>query len=149
MPNSFVTTASAIKAAFDTEFAPEGFVMRFDRLHESLGEKRVDVGIAPVEESVTASNALVSETILEVRFYDLWKTRQMSPDRTVDPTRITDFAERFKRCLRTHEDPRTGQTWYFDVRRVTYPPDPSGNTTRFHATVRALGNNSNLIETTG
>lgn len=144
----FQTIAEAVIDTFNAEFADEGFVMIPDRLHESLGLKRVDVGIAPVEEYPQASDALVQETWAEVRFYDIWK-KEITPNTQVNPYRITGFAERFRDALRRAQttDPRTGQVWYFDVRRVQYPPDPTGNSSRFHMTIRAFGNNSGLIET--
>lgn len=150
MPSPFETVAIALKTIIDAEFAPEGFTAIFDNLHESLGRTRTEIGIAPTEEFVNERNAVVQESWVEVRFYDLW-TQEISPDTVVDPTRIAGFAERFRDAIRRARasDPGTGMVWYFDVRRVEYPNDPTGNKTRFHATVRAFGNNSGLIETTG
>jgi hypothetical protein len=145
----FEIIATAVKTAFEAEFASEGFTMIFDNLHESLGRARVDVGISPDEDIVNARNALVQETWVEVKFYDLW-TDEINPNTVVNPTRITGFAHRFRDCLRRAQttDPGTGAVWYFDVRTVRYPNDPTGNKTRFVATIRAFGNNSNLVETT-
>lgn len=146
----FATVAEAIKAIFDAEFAAEGFTMTLDKLHESLGRNRIEVGIAPTEDVVMANNSAVQETWVEVRFYDLWK-QEIRPETSVDPTRITDFAERLRDALRRARatDPGTGQVWYFDVRRTTYPDDPTGNKTRFHMSIRAFGNNAGLVETNG
>lgn len=145
----FEVVATAIKSVFDQEFAAEGFVMVFDRLHESLGRNRVDVGIAPTEDAPMDGNAVVQQTFVEVRFYDLWR-QEISPETVVNPTRITGFAERFRRSLKEAGalDPATEMVWFFDVQRVTYPPDPTGNITRFHAQIRAFGNNAALVETT-
>lgn len=145
----FEIVATAVKDAFDAEFASEGFTMTFDNLHESLGRNRVDVGISPEEDNVNMRNALVQETWVEVKFYDLWR-QEITPDTVVNPTRITSFAQRFRDCLRTTSvsTPGTGMVWYFDVRNIRYPNDPTGNKTRFVASVRAYGNNSNLTETT-
>ncbi len=150
MPSPFATVATAIKSAFDTEFAAEGFTMTFDKLHESLGRNRVEVGISPTEDVVNDRNAVIQETWVEVRFYDLW-VQEIRPETAVDPTRITDFAERFRTTLRLANaaEPGTNQVWYFDVKRTTYPSDPTGNSTRFHMTIRAMGNNAGLIETSG
>lgn len=148
MPSPYQTVAAAIKAAFDAEFAPEGFVMAYDNLHESLGRTRVDVGIAPIEDYPSGNNSLVQETLVEVKFYDLWK-QEISPETVVDPARIASFADRFRQALRRSQvtDPGTGMVWFFDVRRIRYPNDPTGNKSRFVAEVRAFGNNSNLVET--
>ena len=150
MASPFSVAALAIKTSFDLEFAPEGFVMIYDKLHESLGRERVEVGVAPTEDVVSERNGVVQETWLEIRFYGLWK-QEISPTTQVDPTQITEYAERLRDALRRTRatDPGTDQVWYFDVRRTIYPDDPTGNKTRFHMLVRALGNNAGLVESTG
>jgi hypothetical protein len=149
MASSYENVAAALKTIIDAEFAPEGFTAIFDNLHESLGRTRTEIGIAPVDDIVRDDNGLVQETVVEVRFYDLW-TAEISNTTVVDPSRITGFAERMRDAIRVYNSGRygTGMTWYFDVRRVSYPSDPTGNKTRFHATIRALGNNTALVETT-
>lgn len=148
MPNSaYFTVAADLKTIIDTEFAPEGFTAIFDNLHESLGRTRVDIGIAPLEDIVRSTDFLVQETMVEIRFYDLWK-QEISPETLVNPTRITDFAERFRAALREFNQSRSGQMWFYNLLRIAYPNDPTGNKTRFVATVQALGNNAALIETT-
>lgn len=154
MPEStaspYKTVATALQAVIAAEFEPEGFTAIRDNLHESLGRSRTAIGIAPSEDRVRENNAVVQETYVEVRFYDLW-TQEISPDTVVDPALITGYAERFRSALRRAKamDPGTGEVWYFDVVRITYPNDPTGNKSRFHATIRAYGNNSGLVETTG
>lgn len=150
MASPFEAVASAIIGVFNTEFAAEQFTMIPDELHESLGRKRVDVGIAPVEDLVQASNGIVQETWVEIKFYDRWK-QEISPDTQINPYIITGYADRLRNALRVAriQDPGTDQVWFFEVRRVQYPRDPTGNKSRFIMTVRALGSNSNLVETTG
>lgn len=145
----FTVVATALKTIIETEFAAENFTAIFDNLHESLGRTRVSIGIAPVEDVVMSSNAVVQETTIEVRFYLMWK-QEISPETVVNPSKIADYAERFRNALRTSyaADPHTGQVWYFDLRRIQYPNDPTGNKSRFVATIRALGNNAALVETT-
>lgn len=151
MPDSpYFAVATSLKTIIEAEFAPESFTAIFDNLHESLGRNRVDIGISPVEDTVRGNNNIVQETYVEVKFYDLW-TQEISPDTVVNPTRITDFAERFRKKVKSTRatQPHTGQVWYFDVQRIQYPNDPTGNKTRFVALIRAIGNNSGLVETTG
>lgn len=150
MASPFEAVASAIIGVFNTEFAVEQFTMIPDELHESLGRKRVDVGIAPVEDLVQTSNGIVQETWVEIKFYDRWK-QEISPDTQINPYIITGYADRLRNALRVAriQDPGTDQVWFFEVRRVQYPRDPTGNKSRFIMTVRALGSNSNLVETTG
>lgn len=146
----FEAAAEAVIATFNAEFSAEQFVMIPDDLHESLGRTRVDVGISPDEDIVVAANNVVQQTMLEVKFYDLW-TQEISPDTQVNPYKIAGYAERFRRALRQTKatDPGTDQVWYFDVTRTRYPRDPTGNKTRFVMTIRAYGRNSALVETTG
>lgn len=150
MASPFEAVASAIISVFNTEFAVEQFTMIPDELHESLGRKRVDVGIAPVEDLVQTSNGIVQETWVEIKFYNLWK-QEIDPNTQINPYIITGYADRLRNALRVAriQDPGTDQVWFFEVRRVQYPRDPTGNKSRFVMTVRALGSNSNLVETTG
>lgn len=147
--SAYLTVATALQQIIATEFAPEGFTAIRDNLHESLGRYRTDIGIAPVDDFPRDSNELVKETVVEVRFYDLW-TQEISPDTVVDPARITGFARRLEDAVRVANatDPGTGEVWYFAIRRTTFPNDPTGNKTRFHMTIRSFGNNAGLIETT-
>lgn len=144
----FQEIAEAIIAIFNAEFAAEQFTMIPDRLHESLGLNRVDVGIAPVEDYPSAANSIQQETYVEIRFYDVWK-KEISPTTQVNPYTIAAYAERLKEALRhPASTPRSGAVWFFDVRRTQYLPDPTGNNSRFHMTIRAYGDNAALIETT-
>ncbi len=142
--------ATALKTIIDTEFADLGLVATHDNLHESLGRTRRECGIAPVEDAVPMSSGLSLETTVEVRFFDFW-TQEISPHTAVDPRIIANYAERFRRAVHTASanDVGTGVMWFFDVRRVQYMNDPTGNKTRFHALVRGFGNNSALVETSG
>jgi hypothetical protein len=150
MPDPYVTVATTIQAVIASEFAAEGFTAILDNLHESLGRERTEIGIAPIEDYPRENNAILQETFVEVRFYDLW-TQEIDPSTVVDPSRITGFADRLKKALRLVDatDPGTDQVWYFDWRRCTYPNDPTGNKTRFHMVIRAFGNNAGLVESTG
>lgn len=150
MANSpFESVANALKDIIDNEFAPEGYKVIFDNLHESLGRQAVAVGVAPMEEAPW-NDALALEIWVEVRFYDLWK-QEISPDTVVNPTRITAFAERLRDAVRRYNKDYfgTSRLWFFDLQRIQYPNDPTGNKTRFHATIRAYGNNAGLVETSG
>jgi hypothetical protein len=147
-PSPFLTVATALQAIIAAEFADEQFTAILDNLHESLGRERVDIGIAPTEDYPRESNELTQETLVEIRFYDLW-TQEISPETVVDPSQITGYAERLKSAIRVAEaqEAGTSEVWYFTVRRTTYPNDPTGNKTRFHMQVRAFGNNAGLTET--
>lgn len=149
-PSTFEAVATVLKTIIDTEFAAENIVATFDNIHESQGTKGICVGIAPIEDLVQPTNHLVQETMIEVRFLDLWK-KEIDPKTVINPTRITAFAERFRAALREAgngiTDPGTGQVWFFQLLKISYPDDPTGNKSRFFASIRVWGNNSQLVET--
>jgi hypothetical protein len=149
MASAFETVALAVKQVFEEEFEAEGFTLIPDKIHESLGRHRVACGIHPEEEGPNMRNRIMQETFVEVRLYDLW-TDEINPETQINPFKITGYAERFRDALRraAAQDPGTGEVWFFDVDRTTYPDDPTGNKSRFHMRIRAFGNNSNLVETT-
>ena len=149
VPNHFTIISDAVIAAFNAEFAAEGFVMIPDRLHESLGRKRVAVGISPDEDSPNSRTRIAEEHYLTVQFYGLWDER-IDPETQINPSIVVGYASRLKEALRQTQvaDPGTDAVWYFDVDRVRYPNDPTGNKSRFEMTIRAWGSNQNLVETT-
>lgn len=148
--SAYNTMADQLKVIIDAEFADLGITAEHDNLHESLGRDRREIGIAPIEEAPPLGNGVALQVLAEVRFYDFWK-QEITPTTSVDPRIVAEYAERFRRACREaiYTDPTSGSMWYFDVTRITYPNDPTGNKTRFVATVRAYGNNSALVETTG
>lgn len=147
--SAYETVANAIITTFNAEFAAEGFVMIRDRLHPALGRDSVAVGVSPEEDSPNVRNMLVQETVCTVQFFGYWDD-SVDPGTVVDPATVTSYAERFRAALKRTSaiDPNTRQAWYFNVERVQYPDDPTGNKTRFVATVRAYGENAALVETT-
>lgn len=148
MLSAYEICASAIKTVIDNEFAPENIVAIHDNLHESLGWNGIRVGIAPIRDTQNPRNKLVQETWIEVKFYDLW-TREITPETVVNPFRIANFAERFRRAIQAATASYAGsdELWFFDVGTIEYPNDPNGNKSRFVAQIRAVGRNSGLVET--
>lgn len=127
--------------------APEQIVAIHDKLHESLGLEGVEVGISPMRQVPQPGQRNVMETYVFVQFYDLWE-KEVDPEQQVDPRRITGFAHRFMQAVERAQAgvPGTSEAWYFDVDSVTYVDDPTGNKTRFEATVRARGDNAAMFE---
>jgi hypothetical protein len=136
----------ALIEALRMEFAAEQFPVMDDKLHASLGEARTVLGVFP-ERSVSNSNdKYMTQFELVVQFYGKYNL-EVNREETVSPSTIESFAERFRQSIREGVDPRTGQVWYFDLQRINYPDDPTGNKTRFEAFITARGNNSALLET--
>lgn len=150
MTSAYSQAADQLKIVLDATFAPEGLVTAHDDLHESLGFQGARLGINPDERGdiVRGENALVQETWIEVKLFGAW-TKDVDPAQAVDPRAITLLAERFRRSIEASNQLATGSMWYYNLVQVRYPRDPTGNRTRFVASLRAFGNNASLVETTG
>lgn len=135
---------AALKSLIESAFSAEGFTVANDHLHESLGNKGTRIGVSPNRSSPTSSNNFVLEMQIFVQFYAKYKL-EIDPLQSVDPATIEGYAERFREALRTG-DPNTSRVWYFQLTNLNYPLDPTGNKTRFEATVVARGNNTALLE---
>lgn len=153
MPNETTTdpyevAATALKQIIDTEFAAEGIHAIHDNIHESLGQDRAVVGIAPTREARLPNNNVVNALYIEVRYYDLWD-KEVDPEQVVNPFRITARANRLKRALQQSQASFVGspEVWYFDWLDTEFPDDPTGNKTRFHMHLRVYGDNTGLVET--
>lgn len=130
----------------NAEFTPEGYSAIGDRLHESLGDKGTRIGVSPQRARPTRDENVLGTELL-VQFYGKWD-KDINPEQVVNPTKVETYAERFRRALRT-SDPKTGRVWFFRLTSMDYPEDPTGNKSRFEATVVAVGENSALIESSG
>lgn len=138
----------ALNAIINAEFAAEHITAINDRLHESLGVDGTRVGTSPNRQRPLPGQELVMTYEIHVQFYLKWRS-EIDPKTRVDPAPIETYAERFLRAIQGN--PRVGDArlWFFKVTDINYPLDPTGNKTRFEATVLAYGNNSGLMETTG
>lgn len=150
MTSAYVEAADQLKVVLDATYAPEGLVTEHDDIHESLGFQGARLGIAPDERGdiVRGDNALVQETWIEVKLFGVYNL-EVNPNQAVDPRAITLLAERLRRSIKASNQAATGSMWYYNLMQIRYPRDPTGNRTRFVATLRAFGNNSSLVETTG
>jgi hypothetical protein len=146
MASAYETLATALKAIIDAEFVTEGFVAVHDRLHESLGSVRTEVGISPERWVPWTRDRNTKLTYVLVQFYNRYDL-EIDPEQRVDPLVIADYAERVERAIQTTQasTPGTGEMWYFDVDSVDFPQDPTGNKSRFHMIVVGRGDNAALI----
>lgn len=147
MPSPYAQAAEVLKTIIDVEFAPETYTAVHDNLHPSVGREGTRIGIAPEEEAARAGNMLLNDMIITVKFYRRWDD-EVDETKKVDPRPITEFAERFRQAVRGNDQGGTDSFWYFNVVRIRYPNDPTGNKSRFEADVIAYGSNSALMETT-
>lgn len=140
---AYAELATALAQILNTIYAPEGLTAVHDDLHPSLGSAETVVGIAPERWQANPQNRTEKWTFVTVKFFHKWD-KQINPSQTVDPAIIAEFAERFEQGIVTYRATNlgSGDVWYFDVDQIEFPEDPTGNKTRFHATVRARGNNT-------
>ena len=144
------TAATALKTIIDTEFPDRAVAAQHDKLHESLGYDKLDVGISPIEEAPMPTNEVTNQLLIFVQWYDVWE-KLVDNAQQVNPFPITDMADRFRRAVRRQQATADGsdEVWFFKVLRIQYPDDPTGNKTRFEATILVYGNNTGLVETGG
>lgn len=137
-----------LAAAVEAEFVPDGFSVKNDRLHKSLGRNgHTTIGTSPLQEVPLPNDKNLLQYGIFVQFYGGWQDT-INPEEVVDPAGIENYAERFKRVLQAN-DPDQSNIWYFNLAEITYPEDPTGNMTRFEAKVTAYGVNTSHVETTG
>jgi hypothetical protein len=132
------------------EFASEKIVFKNDKLHDSNGQKAAVGGVYPGP-STPASDGLVLSSTVYVQLFNQWHPK-VDPLQEVDPSIIEEWAERIRRRCQTdakNSVPGDSHGWYYEVKRIEYPQDPTGNITRLVATVVAQSQNSALVETTG
>jgi len=143
----FTELSAIIENAVLDEFDDETYlVFERDRLHESLGsDGRLHVGLSPTEDR---SDNIELSMELMLQFYDTYNL-EIDPQQHVDPSTVTNKAERLRRALADVRTTGTEHVWFFDVQTTRYPTDPTGNKSRFEMVIRARGNNSGLLETIG
>lgn len=144
----YTLAADSLKSILEAEFAPEGFRVLHDNLHPAVGIEGTRIGISPESEIPRAGNFLMNDIRINVKFHGRF-AGDIDPESRVDPRKVTNFAERFRRAVQASNGIGNQHVWYWNITSVTYPDDPTGNKTRFHATVLAEGQNSGLVETTG
>lgn len=146
MASTYTFAANALQAICEVAFPAIPVV--HDKVHEALGYNGPVIGIAPIREPMNARNKMVRESWIEIRFIGNWN-KDVDPAQTVDPRVVADQADLLMRTIQNSHVSVTGDMWYFNVELVDYPDDPTGNKSRFYMTVRAWGNNTSLVETTG
>lgn len=138
--------ATGIKSILENEFP--GIDARHDKLHESLGYNGLVVGISPLRTLPTPSREIQQELYIFVQWYDKWD-KEVNNEQAVDPFAITEMAHRFHVAIERDIKAMTDigpEIWYYKVTGTEFPDDPTGNKSRFEATVLAYGDNLALTE---
>lgn len=143
---AYAEIAATLESILTSEFAADGFDIRHDRVHESLGHEGAVIGISIDSQGPTPDDYYVMDTAAIVQVYDRY-TLDVDPNQRVDPRNIAAKGERFMNAVRQYNVNSTGNLWYFNVVGIEYPNDPTGNKTRFEAAIIAKSNNPALTET--
>jgi hypothetical protein len=138
--------ANGLKTIIDTEFTAEGIVATHDHLHESVGWDGKYAAISPDYERPEAGNFAALGVWIKVQLYLNWD-KEINPFQAVDPRIIADYGQRFREACRDASLTYSGEFWFFNVMDLRYPHDPTGNKTRFEASIKAWGENAALVET--
>lgn len=140
MSSPATTARSTLMSILETEFGSDNFAVRADRLDNSLGFDGAVIGVSPVREVVNATNRTELQTTLQVQLFGAW-SQETDPYEIVDPTAVEGWADRLRRAIGAYQQTGTTDVWWFQLDRIEYSDDPTGNCTRFTATIMARGQN--------
>lgn len=125
-----------------------GWSIHKGKLHASVGgDSSVGwAGVAPFADEPRAANQQLLDPVVEAQVFLPWD-KVVDNERVVDPQPIMDLAHAFRARVELVQNHNTELLWYFNVQRLWYPDDPTGQKTRFHALLRGVGtNNASLLE---
>jgi hypothetical protein len=144
----YTQLANAIETALVAEFSDIAYLQfHHDRLHESLGADGIThVAVSPEMDTAERAGTLAHQVYIQ--FYGPF-VAETNPHQEADPREITTKAERARQALQDIRTLGLPEMWFFDVMEIAYPNDATGNKTRFEMTIRAWGNDTGLVETTG
>ena len=136
------TARDRLKTVLAVEFAPDGFSVLDDKLTRAMGRDGNYIGISPVEErDGESAHTLEAEILVQIYgYYD----PQINEYQQVDPATAEGWADRLRDSLRPEAFSGDNDCWYFRVKDVEYPDDPTGNKSRVEAKVVGYGPNNNL-----
>ena len=123
-----------------TEFGADNFVVRADKLDKSLGFDGAVSCVCPLRERPNSRARLELQTTIQVQLFGHWDP-QTDPNEIVDPTTVEAWADRFRTMIGGYTQTGTSRVWWFQLDEIVYENDPTGNCTRFCATVIARGDN--------
>ncbi len=128
--------ATAVKSIFATTFSSEGWTLADDRLLRAAGKDATQSAIYPVIAQEKSSQVQELIVTLTVQLY-LKFDPEPNEDYVVDPNVIIGYADRFRRAFQGNSTGTTNDMWWMRFTGVTYPVDPTGNVSRFEATIEA------------
>lgn len=142
---------NAIKAVVEDahpDLIADGMPVRNDKLHPSLGHSGPVAAIYPTGERAHSESGVTNAMQIVVQMflrYDL----EVDPEQTVDPAIVEQRAFQFQQAVQRAASPRNQGVWFYNVVDIDYPDDPTGNKTRYVATLEGFGDRPTLVETAG
>lgn len=136
----------AIMGAITAEFAADGIAVHSDKLHDSLGDEGPVAGVYPDREA-PGTAGIDSDMVIMVQVFRTY-VRDIDPRQQVDPAEIEEWAWRLQRRFRDESTVNDPKAWWWNVRDIDYPDDPTGNKSRFVMTLVGYGPNATIVETT-
>lgn len=140
MSSPATTARSTLIDLLVAEFGPDQFAVRPDRLDKALGYDCAVIGVYPVREMPNPRDRLELLTTLQVQVFGHWNP-ETDPNEVVDPVTAEAWAWRFRQMIANYKQTGTSDVWWFQLDTIDYQNDPTGNITRFVATVTARGGN--------
>lgn len=140
----FHTIFNSLKTIIEAEFTDRSVTVVPDKLHPALGTERLEVGLSPVREVAMSGNEITLVSTVLLQWYDLWD-KEVDPGQMVSPFPITELADRLRRAINAAGNTGTSDVWYYKVTDISYDDDPTGNKTRFEATILAYGDNTEFV----
>lgn len=135
----------ALKNILNAEFEDDELAVYDDRLAPSEGHDGPVAGVAPEAEATGEGG--IDQTFLIAVEVHAWYDAQIDEHQRVDPAKIEDWSWRFQKRVAQASTVNTAAAWWFDIVRIDYPDDPTGNKTRFRALVQGHGENQSMPET--
>lgn len=126
------------------EFGGDGLKVYSDKLTRALGDDGHYAGVSPNSSQEATNDVLTLNMEFLVQVYRRYDP-QIDYKQRVDPTTIESWADRFRVACKTQDDINQPEAWYFRIVRIDFPDDPTGNKTRFVATIRCFGNNTSQL----
>ena len=133
--------ATRVKSIFATTFAAEGWTVADDKLLRATGKDGdPHAGWYPVIAAERTNQVRELDSTIIVQLY-LGFDPDPNEDYVRDPNVIIGYADRFRRAFQSQSSGTTEDLWFLRLTQVAYPPDPTGNSSRFEATVVGYSQN--------
>lgn len=140
-----VAVCEAVAALVDDEFSVEGWETQHDRFGRSKGmgdpHDQAIIGVYPEREFPRPARVIQLQVPVVLQFHLGYDAE---PDENIvrDPRIVAAFAGRLRRAFAGQNSDVGDGVWFLQLGDIEYPPDPTGNITRFEARIEGTGSNA-------